>query len=217
MSKKNTEFADDVIPDDYCFPYFTVKPGDHVHVENRGLWSAVVEEVVPHVQLCTASITVRFNGLLVPEWASVGIASPYLPHFSSWEGLGPNDIVALKRSPSISDSDKLREREWMEKVAAYKAQTMAEDAAKDLALHSEAATKFAFIKPGARVHWGHSILDTTVPAEVQKKGYVMAVYLDERRSEVLVKEDGSPSAVTHSLLNPSYHFTFPDIQNNEGL
>ena len=214
MSKNITEF-DDVIPADYCFPYFTVQKGDHVQIENNGLWSAVVEEVVPHVQWCTASITVRFNGLIVPEWASIGIASPYLPHFSSWDGLGPKDIVALKRGLSISDADKLKELEWMEKVAAYKEQTMAENATKDLAVHSEAATKFAFIKPGARVHWGHSILDTTVPAEVQKKGYVMAVCLDERRSEIVVNEDGSTSAMTLSLLNPTSHLTFPDHRGKE--
>jgi hypothetical protein len=123
---QNTESK---LPADYCWPHFTVKEGDYVQIEERGLWSAVVEKVVPHVQWCTASITVRFNGLIVPEWASVGIASPYLPHFSSWDGLGPKDIVAVLRAPSISDADRLKEAEWMAKVAAYKEQKMAEKAA----------------------------------------------------------------------------------------
>jgi hypothetical protein len=120
----------DVIPDDYCWPDFTVKTGDHVQIEMRGLWSAVVETVVPHVSERTASLTVRFTGEIVPEWASVGIASPYLPHFSTWDGLGPKDIVGVRRGHRIPESDKeamrLKEAVWMAKVAAHKEQKSAE-------------------------------------------------------------------------------------------
>ena len=114
------------LPKDYCFPYPTVQEGDYVLInwpgpEHPGLWSAKVMEVYPHVQWSTASITLCFTGVVVPESASKGIASMFLPNVSTWEGFGPMDIHAIWRGRPSQNAEK--EAAWLKTVASYNGET----------------------------------------------------------------------------------------------